>query len=103
MWFDSQAEEAVKFYTTLFKDSKIGSITRYGKEGYEIHRREVGSVMTIEFELAGYKLTALNGGPIFKFTPAISFFVVCETEAGSRCAVAEPFARRHDVDAAAKV
>lgn len=81
LWFDNQAEDAAKFYTSLFKGSKIGNITRYGKEGYEIHRREAGSVMTIEFELAGYKLTALNGGPLFKFTPAISFFVVLETEA----------------------
>jgi predicted 3-demethylubiquinone-9 3-methyltransferase (glyoxalase superfamily) len=81
LWFDSQAEEAAKFYTSLFNNAKIGHIARYGKEGYEIHRREAGSVMTVEFELAGYKFTGLNGGPIFKFTPAISFFVVCETEA----------------------
>jgi predicted 3-demethylubiquinone-9 3-methyltransferase (glyoxalase superfamily) len=81
LWFDNQAEEAAKFYTSLFKNAKIGSIARYGKEGYEIHRREAGSVMTVEFELAGYKLIGLNGGPLFKFTPAISFFVVCETEA----------------------
>jgi len=81
LWFDNQAEEAAKLYTSLFKNGKIGKIARYGKEGYEIHGREVGSVMTVEFELAGYKLAGLNGGPHFKFTPAISFFVVCETEA----------------------
>jgi len=80
LWFDNQAEEAAKFYTSLFKNAKLGKIARYGKEGYEIHGREAGSVMTVEFELAGYKLTGLNGGPVFKFTPAISFFVVCETE-----------------------
>ncbi len=81
LWFDNEAEEAAKFYTSIFKNAKIGNIARYGKEGYEIHRREAGSVMTVEFELAGYKFTGLNGGPLFKFTPAISFFVVCETEA----------------------
>ena len=81
LWFDNQAEEAAKLYTSLFKNGRIGKITRYGKEGYEIHGREAGSVMTVEFELAGYKLAGLNGGPHFKFTPAISFFVVCETEA----------------------
>ena len=81
LWFDNQAEEAAKLYTSLFKNAKIGKIARYGKEGHEIHGREAGSVMTVEFELAGYKLAGLNGGPQFKFTPAISFFVVCETEA----------------------
>lgn len=81
LWFDNQAEEAAKFYTSIFKNAKIGQITRYGKEGYEIHGREAGSVMTVAFELAGYKLTGLNGGPHFKFTPAISLFVVGETEA----------------------
>jgi len=81
LWFDNQAEEAAKLYTSVFKNAKIGKIARYGKEGYEIHGREAGSVMTVEFELAGYKLAGLNGGPHFKFTPAISFFVVGETEA----------------------
>jgi predicted 3-demethylubiquinone-9 3-methyltransferase (glyoxalase superfamily) len=81
LWFDSQAEEAAKFYASSFKDAKIGRIARYGKEGHEIHGREAGSVMTVEFELAGYKFIALNAGPLFKFTPAISFFVVFETEA----------------------
>jgi predicted 3-demethylubiquinone-9 3-methyltransferase (glyoxalase superfamily) len=81
LWFDSQAEEAAKFYASSFKDAKIGRIARYGKEGHEIHGREAGSVMTVEFELAGYKFIALNAGPLFKFTPAISFYVVCEAEA----------------------
>lgn len=81
LWFDEQAEEAARFYTSLFKNSATGRITRYGKEGQEIHGRPEGSVMTVDFELNGYKMIALNGGPHFSFTPAISFFVVCETEA----------------------
>ncbi len=80
LWFDSQAEEAANFYTSIFKNSKIGSITRYGKEGYEIHGREPGTVLTVEFELEGQKFTALNGGPIFKFNEAISFVVNCKTQ-----------------------
>ena len=80
LWFDSQAEEAAKFYVSIFKDSKIGSVTRYGKEGYEIHGREAGSVLTVDFEIEGQKFVALNGGPIFKFSEAISFQVRCETQ-----------------------
>ena len=80
LWFDDQGEEAVKFYTSIFKDSKIGDVTRYGKEGYEIHGREEGTVMTVEFEIEGQKFLALNGGPIFKFNEAISFQVYCETQ-----------------------
>ena len=79
-WFDDQGEEAAKFYTSIFKDSKIGDVTRYGKEGYEIHGREEGTVMTVEFEIEGQKFLALNGGPIFKFNEAISFQVYCETQ-----------------------
>lgn len=78
-WFDSAAEDAVKFYTTLFKNSKIGQTTRYSKVGFEIHGQPEGKVMTVKFELAGQKFLALNGGPIFKFTPAISFLVACST------------------------
>lgn len=63
LWFDDQAEEAAKLYTSIFKNSKIGKISRYGKEGYEIHRRPAGTVMTVEFEIEGQKFTALNGGP----------------------------------------
>lgn len=81
LWFDDQAEEAASFYTSLFDDSKIGAVTRYGKEGFEIHRRPEGSVMTVDFELAGYGMIALNGGPVFDITPAISFFVTGESEA----------------------
>ncbi|MFZ0404918.1 MAG: VOC family protein [Nitrososphaeraceae archaeon] len=80
LWFDDQGEEAAKFYTSIFKDSKIGDVTRYGKEGYEIHGREEGTIMTVEFEIEGQKFLALNGGPIFKFNEAISFQVYCETQ-----------------------
>jgi predicted 3-demethylubiquinone-9 3-methyltransferase (glyoxalase superfamily) len=80
LWFDDQGEEAAKFYTSIFKDSKIGDVTRYGKEGYEIHGREEGAVMTVEFEIEGQKFLVLNGGPIFKFNEAISFQVYCETQ-----------------------
>lgn len=80
LWFDDQGEEAAKFYTSIFKDSKIGDVTRYGKEGYEIHGREEGTVMTVEFEIEGQKFLVLNGGPIFKFNEAISFQVYCETQ-----------------------
>lgn len=81
LWFDHQAEEAAEFYTSLFDNSSIGAITRYGKEGVEIHGQPEGKIMTVAFELAGQKFVGLNGGPHFTFTPAISLFVVCETEA----------------------
>ena len=80
LWFDDKAEEAAKFYTSVFKDSKIGDVTRYGKEGYEIHGKEEGTVMTVEFEIERQKFLGLNGGPIFKFNEAISFQVYCETQ-----------------------
>jgi len=80
LWFDDNAEEAAKFYTSIFKNSKIGKISRYGKEGYEIHRRPAGTVMTVEFEIDGQKFIALNGGPQFKFTEAVSFSVDCKTQ-----------------------
>ena len=80
LWFDSNAEEAVKFYTSIFKKSKIRKIARYTEEGYEIHGRPAGTVMTIEFELNGQTFTALNGGPVFKFNEAISFQVHCRTQ-----------------------
>jgi predicted 3-demethylubiquinone-9 3-methyltransferase (glyoxalase superfamily) len=80
LWFDDQGEEAAKFYTSIFKHAKMGDVTRYGKEGYEIHGREEGTVMTVEFEIEGQKFLALNGGPIFKFNEAISFQVYCETQ-----------------------
>ena len=80
LWFDSHAEEAAKFYTSVFKDSRIGRIARYGKEGQEIRGRSEGSVLTVEFEINGQTFTALNGGPIFQFNEAISFQVPCETQ-----------------------
>ncbi|UZH55238.1 VOC family protein [Salinimicrobium tongyeongense] len=80
LWFDTEAGEAVKFYTSLFKDSKIHSQTQYSEAGQEIHQKEPGSVMTVAFELEGYQLLALNGGPPFKFNPSISLFVVCDNE-----------------------
>jgi predicted 3-demethylubiquinone-9 3-methyltransferase (glyoxalase superfamily) len=80
LWFDDKAEEAATFYASVFKNSKIGDVTRYGKEGYEIHRREAGSVLTVDFEIEGQKFVALNGGPVFKFNEAISFQVRCETQ-----------------------
>ena len=81
LWFDNQAEEAARFYVSLFKNSAIGSITRYGKEGFEVHGRRAGSVMTVSFRLEGQEFTALNGGPRFQFTEAISIAVSCETQA----------------------
>jgi len=80
LWFDDQAEEAAAFYTGIFKNSKIGSISRYPAAGQEIHGKLPGSVMVVEFELAGQAFTALNGGPIFKFNEAISFQVFCDTQ-----------------------
>ena len=80
LWFDTQAEEAVTFYTGVFKNSKITKVSRYGEAGREIRRKPAGSVMTIAFELDGQEFTALNGGPIFQFTEAISLQVFCETQ-----------------------
>ena len=81
LWFDNQAEEAVKFYTSIFKNSKIGKIARYDKAGEKVAGRPAGSVMTVEFQLEGQEFVALNGGPVFKFTEAISFVVNCKTQA----------------------
>jgi predicted 3-demethylubiquinone-9 3-methyltransferase (glyoxalase superfamily) len=80
LWFDSNAEEAVYFYTSVFKNSKIGNISRYGEAGHEIHGKPAGTVLTIEFELDGQAFTALNGGPMFKFNEAVSFQVGCESQ-----------------------
>ncbi len=81
LWFDDRAEEAASFYTSLFDPSRVGATTRYGREGFEIHGQPEGKVMTVEFDLEGYRFIGLNGGPHFSFTPAISFFVAAETEA----------------------
>jgi len=80
LWFDNNAEEAVQFYVSIFKISNIGNVTHYGKEGYEIHKKKEGDVMTIDFEIEGQKFLALNGGPIFRFNEAISFQIYCETQ-----------------------
>src|SRR3954471_9832882 len=80
LWFDDQAEEAAKFYTSVFPNSRIGAVTRFGKAGYEIHRRPAGSVMTVEFELDGQSFTALNGGPMFRFNEAVSLQILCDTQ-----------------------
>jgi predicted 3-demethylubiquinone-9 3-methyltransferase (glyoxalase superfamily) len=80
LWFDKEAEEAAKFYTSIFKNSRIGSISRYGEAGREIHGMPPGTVLTVDFELEGQTFTALNGGPTFKFNEAISFQVHCETQ-----------------------
>ncbi|GMV59854.1 MAG: VOC family protein [Betaproteobacteria bacterium] len=80
LWFDHQAEEAANFYVSIFPNSKITATTRYGEAGQEIHGRRPGSVMTVEFELDGQPFTALNGGPLFKFTEAISLQINCETQ-----------------------
>jgi predicted 3-demethylubiquinone-9 3-methyltransferase (glyoxalase superfamily) len=80
LWFDDQAEEAAKFYTGIFRGSRILGITRYGEAGHEIHGRPAGTVMTVAFELDGQPFTALNGGPLFKFNEAISFQVNCKTQ-----------------------
>jgi len=76
LWFDNQAEEAVNFYTTIFKNSKVGNVSRYMEGG----PGPVGQVMVAEFEIEGLPFIALNGGPIYSFTPAISFMINCETQ-----------------------
>jgi predicted 3-demethylubiquinone-9 3-methyltransferase (glyoxalase superfamily) len=80
LWFDTQAEQAAEFYCSIFKDSRILRISRYGSAGHEIHGRPAGSVMTVEFELEAQALTALNGGPVFSFNEAISLQVDCRTQ-----------------------
>ena len=80
LWFDNQAEDAAKFYVSIFNNSALGAVNRYGKEGFEVHGRPEGSVMTVAFRLEGQGFTALNGGPHFKFSEAISFVVRCETQ-----------------------
>jgi predicted 3-demethylubiquinone-9 3-methyltransferase (glyoxalase superfamily) len=80
LWFDDQAEQAVKVYTSIFKNSKLGRVLRYGEEAAKTTGRPMGSVLTIEFEIEGQKFVVLNGGPIFKFNESISFVVNCETQ-----------------------
>ena len=80
LWFDNQAEEAAKFYTSVFKDSKMGKILRYDEASAKAAGGTVGSVLTVEFEIGGQKFTALNGGPQFNFNESVSFVVNCETQ-----------------------
>jgi predicted 3-demethylubiquinone-9 3-methyltransferase (glyoxalase superfamily) len=80
LWFDYQAEEAAKFYASIFKHSKIVNMTRYGEAGATVSGRPKGSVMTVTFEIEGQEFVALNGGPHFTFSEAVSFMVKCETQ-----------------------
>ncbi len=80
LWFDDQAEEAAKFYVSIFDNSKIGTVTRYGESGTEASGRPKGTVMTVTFQLEGQDFLALNGGPIFRFSEAISLIVNCKTQ-----------------------
>ena len=80
LWFDNQAEEAVNFYVSIFKNTKIGNITHYGEEGAKVSGRPKGSVMTVTFQLDGQEFMALNGGPHFQFTEAVSFIIHCASQ-----------------------
>jgi predicted 3-demethylubiquinone-9 3-methyltransferase (glyoxalase superfamily) len=80
LWFDNQAEAAANYYTGIFKNSKIKKISRYTGAGRDTHHKPPGSVMTVEFELDGQQFTALNGGPEFKFSEAVSFQIHCKTQ-----------------------
>lgn len=80
LWFDNNAEEAARFYTSIFKNSRILDVARYGEAGAQVSGRPKGTVMTVAFEIEGQRFVALNGGPVFKFSPAISFVVNCETQ-----------------------
>jgi predicted 3-demethylubiquinone-9 3-methyltransferase (glyoxalase superfamily) len=81
LWFDEQAEEAAGFYTSIFPNSRITRMTRYGEAGFEFHGKAPGTAMTVAFELDGQAFTALNGGPLFKFNEAVSLQVMCATQA----------------------
>jgi len=80
LWFDNQAEEAAKFYTSIFRKSKINKTSHYTEAGRETHGQKPGSVMAVEFELDGQTFTALNGGPVFKFNEAVSLMISCDTQ-----------------------
>ena len=80
LWFDTEGEEAARFYVSVFPDSKIGRIGRYVQEGSDVHGKTAGSVVTVEFELAGQRFLALNGGPQYKFDEAVSFQIHCDTQ-----------------------
>jgi predicted 3-demethylubiquinone-9 3-methyltransferase (glyoxalase superfamily) len=80
LWFDNQAEEAARYYVSLFNNSKINKISYYGKEGFDIHGQKEGTVLTVDFEINGNPFTAMNGGPIFEFNEAVSFQLFCDTQ-----------------------
>lgn len=80
LWFDNQAEDAARFYTSIFKNSKLGAISRYGTEGYEFHGQEEGTAMTVAFTINGQDFVALNGGPVFKINEAVSFQIFCDNQ-----------------------
>lgn len=80
LWFDHQAEEAANFYVSIFPNSKITRITRYGKAGHEHHGQRAGTVMTVSFKLDGQEFTALNGGPVFQFNEAVSLVINCGSQ-----------------------
>lgn len=80
LWFDTEGEEAARFYVSVFPDSKLGRIGRYVQEGSDVHGKPAGSVVTVEFELAGQRFLALNGGPQYKFDEAVSFQIHCDTQ-----------------------
>jgi predicted 3-demethylubiquinone-9 3-methyltransferase (glyoxalase superfamily) len=80
LWFDNEAEDAAAFYVSVFKNSKIGTISRYSKEGFKFHGKPEGTVLTVALTINGQEFTALNGGPQFKFSEAISFQVFCDTQ-----------------------
>ena len=80
LWFDDQAEQAARFYTSIFENSKIGTISRYIEDGHEMHRDREGKVLTVDFEVEGQSFVALNGGPHFKFNESISIIIHCDTQ-----------------------
>ncbi len=80
LWFDNQAEDAARYYVSIFSNSRVNRISYYGKEGFDIHGQKEGTVLTVDFEINGNPFVALNGGPIFKFTEAVSFQVFCDTQ-----------------------
>jgi len=80
LWFDTQAEDAAKFYTSVFKNSRIVRVSKYPNAGQEAHHKPAGSVMTVDFEIEGQRFTAINAGPEFKFTEAVSFVVHCKNQ-----------------------
>ena len=81
LWFDNEAEDAARFYVSVFPDAAVEHIARYGKEGFDVHGKPAGSVLTVSFRLLGQDFLALNGGPHFNFTEAVSFIVQCEDQA----------------------